>query len=246
MKIPDNELAVLSAATVEGNVLFLNSGQLDRKTYVMVDKVLKAMGGKWDRKAKGHVFQEDPTDKLEDVLLTGSVSTHKEFGFFETPPNVVEMMLDFIEPVPGMLALEPSAGKGAIVQALANILGKESVHCVEVNEERHAFLKKEGFPVGKADFLKVRPEKRYSAVVMNPPFERQQDIDHVLYAFQFLKEGGRLAAVMGAGVLFRENKKTVKFREWLDEVGGDIEKLPEGSFKPSGTMVNTVLVTIGK
>ena len=38
-----------------------------------VNDVLENIGGKWDRKAKGHVFDEDPTDRLETVFLTGEI-----------------------------------------------------------------------------------------------------------------------------------------------------------------------------
>jgi hypothetical protein len=80
---------------------------------------------------------------------------------------------------------------------------------------------------------------------VNPPFERQQDIDHVLHAFKFLKPSGRLVAIMSASVTFRENKKTLEFREFIRQ-HGHLEHNPEGSFKESGTMVNTVTVVLYK
>jgi hypothetical protein len=33
--------------------------------------VLKAMGGKWHRHSKGHVFDGDPTEAIELASLTG-------------------------------------------------------------------------------------------------------------------------------------------------------------------------------
>jgi 16S rRNA G1207 methylase RsmC len=93
-----------------------------------------------------------------------------------------------------------------------------------------------------SDFLSIEPRQDYDRVVMNPPFENQQDIDHVLHALEFLRPGGRLVSIMSAGVLFRQNKKTVEFREMIDE----ITALPEGSFKLSGTNVNTSMVVINK
>jgi hypothetical protein len=50
--------------------------------------------------------------------------------------------------------------------------------------------------------------------------------------------------VMSASVTFRDNKLTQDFRDLVRERGGDIEALPEGAFKDSGTMVRTVIVTI--
>jgi 16S rRNA G1207 methylase RsmC len=81
---------------------------------------------------------------------------------------------------------------------------------------------------------------------MNPPFSKGQDIQHVTHALGFLKPGGRLVAIMGAGVTFRQDKRATEFRELVQAMGGTIARLPEGSFKSSGTMVNTVIVVIDK
>lgn len=43
---------------------------------------------------------------------------------------------------------------------------------------------------------------------------------------------------------FRANRLTVEFRELVDGRGGEIVPLPDGAFKASGTMVNTVLVRL--
>ena len=51
---------------------------------------------------------------------------------------------------------------------------------------------------------------------------------------------------MGAGVVFRENKLTTDFRQFVEDCDGSIDPLPEGAFKQSGTMVNTVIVCINK
>lgn len=96
----------------------------------------------------------------------------------------------------------------------------------------------------QSDFLAQSPQPQYDRVIMNPPFEKQADIKHVLHAHKFLKPGGRLVSVMAASVLFRTNRLTVEFREFIQAKGGWIQELPEGSFKTSGTMVNTVIVTI--
>ena len=71
-KIPENVLNVLGECRADGNLLYLPSVQLDRKTYTEVNKVLENMGGKWNRKAKAHVFAEDDdvAEMLENVLPT--------------------------------------------------------------------------------------------------------------------------------------------------------------------------------
>ena len=70
---PYNEYEDLTAGISAKNVLFLpqdDNGQaipLDRKLYMKVDKVLKALGGKWDRRVGGHLFSVDPTDIIEQA-----------------------------------------------------------------------------------------------------------------------------------------------------------------------------------
>lgn len=80
---------------------------------------------------------------------------------------------------------------------------------------------------------------------MNPPFANLQDVDHVTHAFNFLKPGGRLVAIMGEGAFFRQDRKAQEFRALLD-VHGISEQLPAGSFEASGTNVNTRIVILDK
>ena len=123
---------------------------------------------------------------------------------------------------------------------------------MEVCELYEPFRKKlseDGFNVLKeGDFLKVVVEKRYNAVVANPPFSRQQDIDHVSKMLDVVKPGGVVVSVMSAGIEFRENKKTKEFKEKLDRECSkwSVEKLPENSFKESGTEVNSVIIVAVK
>src|SRR5204862_5173800 len=51
-------LAVLQAAYFEGDKIVLPT-QLERKTYLDTNKVLERIGGKWNRKQKGHVFEDE-------------------------------------------------------------------------------------------------------------------------------------------------------------------------------------------
>lgn len=244
MKVENDVLAVLSRATIDGPKLIL-TGQLDRKLYDRTNKVLEAAGGKWDRKAKAHVFTSDASERVEQIILTGDIVVPKDdFEYFPTPPAVVARVLELADIERGMRVLEPSAGQGALAVPAA-IAGCE-VDCFELMPLNFAILSKDdrlGI-IQPGDFLKATPRAEYDRVIMNPPFSRQADIKHVLHALQFLRPGGLLVSVMAASVGFRENKLTTDFRALIAARGGSIEALPAGSFKASGTMVNTVLVTI--
>ena len=242
-RIDEKTLAILSRVTVDGNKIFLTCGQLDRKQYQAVDEILTHIGGKWNRSAKAHLYPDDPTDALEQVLTIGEIVPPKKYGYFPTPTALAQHIIGLADIQHQHNILEPSAGQGGIAMHLP---GGNLVDCVEFLPENVKVLKDKSFNViHEGDFLSLKPAAKYSRVVMNPPFEKQADIDHVMHAWQFLKPSGRLVAIMASSVAFRENKKTVEFRD-LVTAHGFIEHNPEGSFKESGTMVNTVTVVLFK
>lgn len=255
MQVSTEVRAVLSAAVMEGAALKL-TGQLDRKLYTETNKVLEAAGGKWNRKAGAHIFDGDASEAIEPILLTGEYRrTKQDFGQFDTPEALAARVAEEAGIESGMMVLEPSAGIGRLVQAALD-RGAHSVVAYEVDEKRargmeSAFYDTRCVAVRWADFLKLDitglySDDRYDRVIMNPPFAKQADIAHVLHAWQFLKPGGRLVAIMSAGVTFRQDKKAADFRAFVDAHGGTIELLDPGAFKESGTMVQTCLVVVDK
>ena len=242
MRLDNDVLNVLAAAETDGDKLRL-TGQLDRALYVKTNKALDAAGGKWNRSAKAHIFPGDAAEAIDQMMLTGEIIAAKqEFGYFPTPPAIVQRLIDLAKLAPGMLALEPSAGRGAIAKAL--VTAGCRVDSVELLPENVAALR-EDFPDAREhDFLTYEPTPVYDRVVMNPPFARQADIHHVTHAAQFLKDDGLLVSVMSNGVTFRENKLTADFRERVHYSGGWFEDLPDGAFKDSGTMVRTVIAVV--
>jgi len=241
-RIDEATLTILSRVTIDNHQIFLTCGQLDRKQYLAVNKILEAMGGKWNRKTKSHVFTADPTEKLESVLLTGEISEPKKNGYFPTPPELAKKIVEIAELKLGMTVLEPSAGRGGIADYIPATC---QIHCIELLPENVQVLLEKGYEVEQADFLTIGPAPRYDRVLMNPPFELQNDVNHVSHAWKFLKPGGKLISIMAAGVAFRENRKTIDFRALMDRYGY-MERLPDASFKLSGTLVSTVLVVMEK
>lgn len=243
MKIEKDILNILDKCKVEGNILYLPEIQLDRSTYESVNKVLVNIGGKWNRKAKGHIFSENPTDLVENLILVGEVSDmKKEFQYFPTPKTIAEKMIEMAAIMPNDRLLEPSAGQGAI----AELFPKENPCVViELNERNSKVLRDKGFGVHTKDFLEVN-DMVVDKIIMNPPFSKQQDITHILHAFDVLNEGGTLVSIVSESSFFRENKKSIEFREFLARNNAEIIDLPEGTFKESGTMIKTRIVKIKK
>lgn len=252
--IPQDVLRELERAAITQNQLRL-SGQIDRKLYEQVNKVIVAAGGKWNSKARCHAFPFAAGPAIEQIILTGGVGPKQELGQFDSPPAVVERIMALAAIGPGMTVIEPSAGIGNL--ALAAMGEGARVLAIEIDQRRAELLRArvgdlypDTPPVGKGacscevmDFMTMPAPGWFERAIMNPPFARQADIDHVRHAARFVKKGGRLVAVMSAGVRFRENRKTAEFRDWLAERDAEFEDLPAGAFAASGTSVNACIVS---
>ena len=251
-RIADNILDILGKCRTEGNTLFLPEGQLDRATYQAVNKVLESIGGKWNRKAKGHIFADgDPAELLDNVILAGEITDlKKQNQFFPTPRPIAERMCELAELDDTCIVLEPECGKGDLADVIHEAGVKELVG-LELNRDMEKHLSGKPYAtLTGIDFLEFVKDPGiktpWTRIVMNPPFSRQQDIDHILTAYSILRPGGILVSVVSESPFFRTNKKSVEFREFLEAHEAVIEPVAEGAFKESGTMVRTRLVKIVK
>lgn len=191
---------------------------------------------------------------VADVKHTPSGAVARNMGWFPTPEAVVSRVLDegriwtadnHAGRYPELTVLEPSAGEGALALPCRN--AGHAVVCVELDPGRAALLRTRGLITRQADFLTTGHAdfgRLFDRILMNPPFDRGLDVEHVIHALQFLAEGGRLVAVMSAGVEFREDARTVAFRREVERRGGHFRDLPAGSFAPA-TNVNSCLCIIG-
>ena len=185
----------------------------------------------------------DPFEAMRSALRLG-VQAVAVPELFVTPAPLAKRVADEADIFAGARVCEPSAGLAAL--ALAARARGAVVVCVDNARAMVDALERAGFTAHLADFLDVTPDMLgglFDRVLMNPPFS--VEIEHVLHAWTFLKPGGRLVAIMSAGVAHRPDKKTAAFRDFVDE-HGTMEPLPDGSFAASGTNVSTVLVVLDK
>jgi phospholipid N-methyltransferase len=197
---------------------------------------------------EGTTAQQAERERLRRIeALKAEIALSTIPGYFPTPAPVVSVMLDRAQLEPGNRVLEPSAGNGSIAEAILNtqVPGLLLEVC-EINPKLREILDQKLFNVVADDFMDddALKNRSYDRVLMNPPFEKQADIDHVRKAHRLLKPGGLLVSVMAPGFEFRQDRKSSEFRTWLNEMGGTWEDLPAESFKASGTGVGTKLVTI--
>jgi len=241
-----NKEDVLKQCIVEGLIIKLPDTQLERKIYTDVAKALELIGGKWNRSKQGFVFNEDPTALLTQIQNGEKRNLKKEFQFFATPDDVADFMIDLIRVDEGDSVLEPSAGQGALIKALLRQYPNTKVDAFELMDINREFLKKipEVNLIGE-DFLTTPIEKKYDLIIANPPFSKNQDIDHIMKMYSHLKVGGVLASICSKHWTFATGKKETAFRNFIEKENcTDIFPLEHGRFKSSGTMVGTQLIVI--
>jgi len=250
LKASPEILDILKSSELKDNGIQLN-GQLSREDYVAVNKFLTVAGCKWNKGKGMHIFIDAAAkDKMIGLINTGEVQDDKKlFQSYYTPDSLAAEVVDIAGIKFGDKVLEPSAGHGAIADRAKEL--KAKVHCVEIDPVSADILERKGYVVKRADFLALPsptcPMHQYEIVVMNPPFTGDQDIKHVIKAFEFLAIGGKLVAIMGKGWTFGNRKACVQFREFLQKHGGAIvREIPEGTFKESGTNIATVIIEIIK
>lgn len=220
------------------------AGQLSREEYQKVNKFLEMAGAKWNRKLAKHIYSGSAKADIERLLETGSVTDKKQlYQAFYTPDHISESMVRLANVVAGENVLEPSAGVGSIAKAIAKT--KAELTCVELNPDSAAVLESSGFAVHCRDFLECKEDEicgPFDAVIMNPPFTKNQAFEHVLHAAGMLCDMGVLVAIVPNG----NPRGKVLAAKW-DELMGHCEyqeELEAGTFKESGTNVTTKIICL--
>ncbi|WP_407491706.1 DNA methyltransferase family protein [Elizabethkingia anophelis] len=210
-------------------------------------KKLELIGGKWKSgKVQGFVFEKDPTELLYQVSNGEKRNIKKEFQFFGTPDTLANRLVELADLSNYDLILEPSAGQGAIIKAI-NKVSSAVPDCYELMDVNVSILNKSNlrFNLMGDDFLKHNG-KLYSKIIANPPFTKNQDIDHLKEMYKCLGPGGRLVCITSESWVIGTQKKQIEFKEWLWSVNAEIIDIPRGAFKESGTMVGGKIVIINK
>ncbi len=160
-------------------------------------------------------------------------------GYFPTPAPIAKQMVEMAHITWGMNILEPSAGKGDIANAIreASPDVSDNLYVIEVNHALRGILLIKGYKLIASDFMDFHassgPGCLYDRIIANPPFEHGQDIDHVRHMWDLLKPGGKIVSIMCEGPFFRQDRKSVEFREWVDDKVREVYKLAPGAFLSS-------------
>lgn len=144
--------------------------------------------------------------------------------------------------------LEPSAGEGALLFALARVRPDLTLTTLAYDVDHAAVesLRASGAAdeIREGDFLQA-PVLETDVVVMNPPFRLRACVDHAMRALEWLPSGGRLVAVLPCNALQGRTHKHEAFRARVSlAYRWRVEECPEGSFRESGTLVRTILLVV--
>lgn len=239
---------ILKHCTLENNIIKLPQVQFNKKSYAEAKKWIEEAGGSWQGgKIQGFTFPFN-AERVFSILHEGKrCNLQQEFQFFATPPEVADWLVMLAGGVhKDEKILEPSAGTGAIIDAIHRSCNDVIVDCFELMPENKELLSmKKNIQILGDDFT-MYDLGLYDKIIANPPFSKNQDIKHVKRMYGHLKEGGTVAAIMSCHWKVASEKECVEFRQWLSDVHAKVCDIEEGAFKQSGTVIKTTTVVINK
>ncbi len=236
----------LRKCNIQANVLHLPpiaDGALTN--YQEIRKALLNAGAKYRRNK--FIFPSAAQPFVDRLCAGEVVNLRKEFQFFPTPAAIADWLVDLAEIQTGHRILEPSAGQGAIINAIISKFPKMKIECFELMPENAAILNSHpSITLIGRYFLSsgIDVAEGFDRIVANPPFSKNQDIDHIYQMYDILRKGGRLVSVASKHWQLSQNKKEAHFRKWLKETNAKILHIESGKFKESGTMVGCSIVVI--
>lgn len=243
-------IEILKNCTIaNGNIIKLPVVQLERADYLKLKKLFESNGGKWKGgKCQGFLFDTTDVAPILARLQGGDLTDRKKkFQFFETPEDVAEQLAWRIGYVKSTdKVLEPSAGRGALIKAVLKEFPKTMVDCYELMDDNRTELAK--IPNARLlgnDFMEAEVGM-YDKIIANPPFAKNQDIKHVMKMYEHLADGGQMAVIMSCHWQFASDKASKDFRSLVESVRHDITVLPKGTFKSSGTDVESMMLVLWK
>ena len=158
--------------------------------YKEVRQALLNAGAKYKRNT--FVFPNDAQPYIDRSMCGDKVNIKKEFQFFGTPANLADELVRMAEVNKFHKILEPSAGQGAIVDAIIRQVPSVFIDVCELMDINQNILKKHSNTHFICEnFLEIpipAYEGYYDRIIADPPFSKNQDIDHIRKMFVCLKK----------------------------------------------------------
>lgn len=251
---------VLKNCTVNGLVVKLPNIKFEREFYEQIKAKLEGIGGKWKGgRVQGFVFKHNPSELLNQIANGTEINLQQDYQFIPTPDKLADKLVeiamvglsesDILHP---QCFLEPSGGDGQIIRAIWRYVKSKFLNVSPIVISTYELMERNKIILGGMknvillgdNFLKTPIHIKYKRIIANPPFTRNQDIDHIYRMWMCLEKGGRIVAIASQHWLFANDKKSQEFRKWLEFYKAKQFKLPYGSFE--NTPVGAVVLVIDK
>lgn len=158
------------------------------------------------------VTPANPQDnRLRDLLFKARLNQRGDIQF--TPDLLAERLVSLAEITQDSKVLEPEAAIASIADKIKEIT--PNVDCIEIVPDFREILELKGHNIVAHDLFEYGQMPIYDAVIMNPPFSKE--VEHIKYAFGFVKPGGCLVAVCSKRFTFIQNRGYPEFNEWLEQ-----------------------------
>lgn len=236
----------INSCTVKGNIVSLPPQSQPLNDYGKLKKALTNAGGIYKRNT--FIFASDAQPFIDRLTGGEKVNIKKEFQSFNTPSNMADWLVELACMDGVKIVCEPSAGQGAIIHAILRAYPHCLIDCFELMPKNVTVLRGlKNTTVLDYNFITTSHKiGLYDRIIANPPFSKNQDIEHIRKMYGLLRENGRLVSVASKHWQTSKNKKETDFRNWLDEKSAAIHEIEAGGFKESGTMVSTCVIVIDK
>ena len=164
---------------------------------------------------------------------------------YPTPEKLAFKMFDKLDKKTYKKVLEPSAGKGDLIESFLKwhrsrkakvFLGRQEfylntnndpkIDAVEIDTNLIALLRGKNYRVVGYDFLEFNTFEKYDLIIMNPPF--RYGAEHLLKAIELLEDGGEIVCILNAETLrndYTEKRKVLKDK--LEKYEASIEYIEE-------------------
>ena len=258
-KLSPQVLNVILNSKVKVGVVTPPKEKASPLVYREYKKVMEALEGVW-QPSKGcfhFPFHVQLPRVIKKILDTGEVPLRKKtYQEYFTPVWLAELMaklaanhfMSLPNPPKYIAVLEPSAGRGALVDAIKERTEfKTHVLAVEIQKYNSALIRRGlDIVIVSGDFLKLDAPAginthflRKELVLMNPPFADGAWLKHVKHAYEFMSFDGIMIAIVPSSA----KASDLDFVE--DKASACITPLKSGLFNDSGTSVGVSLLTLG-
>lgn len=168
--------------------------------------------------------------------------------FYPTPANLVRMMVDCVDWSRVRMMLEPSAGKGDILDGVKAAGHHCAMECAEIDPDLREVLRGKKYLVAAEDFLSWDAQTRYDLIMMNPPFQNGEY--HLLHALDLMQHGGQIVCLLNAATLNNaESPARRDLMQRLEKYKAEIQTIPDAfkhAERAADVDVALIYVTIPK